>query len=76
MGQDEPRITQVLAKREQLLDRIVTGDISWFHNYEPEIKQQSRQWKRCDEPVLVKAKAKGPRLRGPQFSGIKKEYCF
>ena len=33
------------------LDRIITGDESWFHYYEPESESQSKQWKRRDEPV-------------------------
>ncbi|KAI6653929.1 Histone-lysine N-methyltransferase SETMAR [Oopsacas minuta] len=36
------------------LDRIVTGDETWFHYYEPESKTQSKQWKRRDEPVPIK----------------------
>ena len=39
------------------LDRIITGDGSWFHYYEPESKSQSKQWKRWDEPVPIKVKA-------------------
>lgn len=37
------------------LDRIVTGDESWFHYSEPESKMQSSVWKTCDEPTPVKA---------------------
>ncbi|KAI6648252.1 hypothetical protein LOD99_12061 [Oopsacas minuta] len=33
------------------------GDETWFHYYEPESKTQSKQWKRRDEPVPIKAKA-------------------
>ena len=39
------------------LDRIITGDESWFHYYEPESKSQSKQWKRRDEPVPIKVKS-------------------
>ena len=38
-------------REEDFLYRIVTGDESWFHCYEPESKSQSKQWERCDEPV-------------------------
>ncbi|KAI6651841.1 hypothetical protein LOD99_4720 [Oopsacas minuta] len=50
---------------EDFLDRIVTGDETWFHNYEPESKTQSKQWKRRDEPlpIMIKpTKAAGKRM--------------
>lgn len=40
---------------EHFLDRIVTGDESWFHYSEPESKRQSSVWKARDEPTPVKA---------------------
>jgi hypothetical protein len=30
---------------EGLLERIVMGDETWVHHFEPESKQQSMQWK-------------------------------
>ena len=42
---------------KEFLDRIITGDESWFHYYEPESKRQSKQWKGRDEPVPIKVKA-------------------
>ncbi|KAI6660739.1 Transposase [Oopsacas minuta] len=39
---------------EDFLDRIVTGDETWFYYYEPESKTQSKQWKRREEPVPIK----------------------
>lgn len=38
------------------LDRIVTGDESWFHYFEPESKRQSSMWMAGDEPSPVKAR--------------------
>lgn len=38
------------------LSRIITGDETWVHYYEPESKQQSRQWKHEDSPPPVKFK--------------------
>jgi hypothetical protein len=32
------------------LDRILTTDETWFHYYDPEIKQQYSQWKNVDSP--------------------------
>jgi histone-lysine N-methyltransferase SETMAR len=34
--------------------RLVTGDESWFHYYEPESKVSSMQWKHPDSPAPVK----------------------
>ena len=39
------------------LKRIVTGDESWFHFYEPESKFQSSKWKRKDKVPPIKAKS-------------------
>ena len=43
-------------EEKNFLDRIVTGDESWFHFYEPETKSQSSQWKRRHEPTPTKPK--------------------
>jgi hypothetical protein len=40
----------------KFLNRIITTDESWFHYYDPEIKQQSSQWKNCNSPPPKKAK--------------------
>lgn len=42
---------------EDFFTQIVTGDESWFHYYEPESKEQSKQWKHPDSPPPKKAKA-------------------
>ena len=39
------------------LDRIVTGNETWFHYYEPKTKFQSSQWKRKHEGVPIKIKS-------------------
>ena len=41
---------------EAFLTRIVTGDESWLHFYDPLTKQQSSVWKTPDDPRPVKAK--------------------
>ncbi|KAI6657848.1 Transposase [Oopsacas minuta] len=55
------RVSKELLSRYKaegdFLDRIVTGDETWFHYYEPESKTQSKQWKRRDELVAIKVKA-------------------
>jgi histone-lysine N-methyltransferase SETMAR len=41
----------------QFLERIVTGDETWVHLYEPESKAQSTAWKRPTSPVAKKFKS-------------------
>jgi len=38
------------------LKRIVTGDETWIHHYDPESKQQSTQWKHASSPSPRKFK--------------------
>lgn len=40
------------------MERIVTGDETWVHNYEPESKRQSMAWKYLDSPNDKKFKTK------------------
>lgn len=40
-----------------LLDRIVTGDESWFHYYEPESKLQSMEWRATGSSPPVKPRS-------------------
>ena len=41
---------------EGMLERIVTGDETWVHHYQPESKQASMQWKHKDSPTPTKFK--------------------
>lgn len=41
---------------EDFLDRIVTTDETWFYLFDPETKEQSRQWKTPGSPTPKKAK--------------------
>jgi len=41
---------------EAMLERIVTGDETWVHHYQPERKQASRQWKHKELPTPIKFK--------------------
>jgi len=41
---------------EAMLERIVTGDETWVHHYQPETKQASRQWKHKESPTPTKFK--------------------
>ena len=38
------------------LDRIKTGDESWFHYYEPESKSQSKEWKGSPKELYATAR--------------------
>jgi hypothetical protein len=52
---NEPNVS-VLAtsltncRRENMLHRIVTGDESWVHHYQPKSKHASMQWKHPSSP--------------------------
>jgi len=41
---------------EAMLERIVTGEETWIHHYQPETKQASRQWKHKESPTPTKLK--------------------
>ena len=54
-------ITSELRQRyrhegDDFLHRIVTGDESWFHHFEPETKRQSMEWRHLHSPSKKKAK--------------------
>ena len=40
------------------IERIVTGDETWVHHYEPESKRQSMSWKHTDSPDTKKFKTR------------------
>ncbi|KFD68814.1 hypothetical protein M514_19055 [Trichuris suis] len=54
-------IAELTAKKEDFLRRIVTGDEVWLCHYDPESKQQSRQWKHVNSPRPKRARLE-PRL--------------
>ena len=37
-------LLKIEAGEDRLFDRIITGDETWVYQYDPEIKQQSKQW--------------------------------
>ena len=43
-------------ERDIFLDRIITGDETWVHHYEPESKRQSMEWKHPQSPCKEKFK--------------------
>ena len=44
-------------ERDVFLNRIVTGDETWVHHYEPESKRQSMEWKHPNSPCKKKFKS-------------------
>jgi [histone H3]-lysine36 N-dimethyltransferase SETMAR len=47
-------LTLYNADEKNFLDRIVTGDETWVHHWDPETKHESMQWKHRDSPPPVK----------------------
>ncbi|KFD51146.1 hypothetical protein M513_07910, partial [Trichuris suis] len=54
-------IAGLMARKEDFLRRIVTGDEVWLCHYDPESEQQSRQWKHVNSPRPKRARLE-PRL--------------
>ncbi|XP_050522590.1 protein GVQW3-like [Daktulosphaira vitifoliae] len=46
-----------------LLDRVITGDESWFFQYDPETKRQSSQWLSPNTPRPKKARMSKSRVK-------------
>jgi hypothetical protein len=42
---------------DEFLSRIVKGDDTWVHHYEPESKRQSMEWKHPGSPTKKKFQA-------------------
>jgi hypothetical protein len=45
MGLSLQHLFHYAEKGEVIVDRIVTGDETWVHNYQPDSKRASMQWK-------------------------------
>ena len=43
-------VLTTLKDDTNLLEKVITGDVSWFYGYNIELKAQSYQWKRPEEP--------------------------
>jgi hypothetical protein len=41
----DPTKEQRVCRNATFLSRVITGGESWIYSYDPEIKQQSFQWK-------------------------------
>lgn len=49
-------LAQYEKQGDAFLERIITGDETWVHFFEPETKQQSMQWKHLSSPPPRKFK--------------------
>lgn len=49
-------LDRYVNERDNFFDRIITGDETWIHHYEPESKRQSMEWKHPNSPSKKKFK--------------------
>ena len=49
-------LNQYKAEGDSFLDRIITGDETWCHHYEPESRRQSMEWRHVNSPSKKKFK--------------------
>ena len=52
--QRQRRVTicqDLLEKQDDILGRVITGDVTWVCQYDPETKRQSTQWKTANSPL-------------------------
>jgi hypothetical protein len=54
MGLSLQHLLQYADEREDMFNRIVTGDESWVHHYQPKSKRASMQWKHPSSPSTKK----------------------
>jgi len=40
----------LLERQDDILGHVITGDETWVYQYDPEMKQQSTQWKTANSP--------------------------
>ena len=58
------------ADKDKFLSRVITGDETWIHHYDPESKSESMQWKTPGHRHPVSFELKHRRVRlWPQSSG-------
>jgi hypothetical protein len=65
------------AEGEHFLERIVTGDETLTHQYEPESKHQSMDWKHRHSPTKKKFKTHSTagKLMFTVFETLSREHC-
>ena len=50
-------LLKIEADDDCFFDRIITGDETWVYQYDPETKQQSKQWLPCESSGPIKFKS-------------------
>ena len=50
-------LLKIEADEDHFFDRIITGDETWVYQYDPETKQQSKQWLPCGSSGPIKFKS-------------------
>jgi len=43
-------LPRAFGEEDDILGRVITGDETWVYQYDPEMKQQSAQWKTANSP--------------------------
>ncbi|BFZ13360.1 hypothetical protein BsWGS_16399 [Bradybaena similaris] len=56
LGLPLEHLCQYANEGEDMMNRIITGDESWVHHYQPESKRASMQWKHPSSPCVQKFK--------------------
>ena len=72
--QSSEQLLELFFRRHQndFLSRLVTMVDTWLHNYDPETKQQSLEWRHSGSPLSKNSECKNPLEKFPsRFVGIK-----
>ena len=51
------KLSTAILLKISFFDRIITGDKTWVYQYDPETKQQSKQWLSCGSSGPIKFKS-------------------
>ena len=69
-------LLKIKANEDRFFGRIITGDETWVYQYNPETKQQSKQWLPRESSGPIKFKSERFVKKVMQlFSGTLKELC-
>jgi len=64
--QKQRRVTifqDLLERQDEFLGHVITGDETWVYQYNPEMKQQSAQWKTANSPRPKKFRQSKSRVK-------------
>lgn len=62
-------LSKIDADEDEFMNRIITGDETWIYQYDPETKQQSKQWlpRGSSGPIKVKAEKSAEKVMATVF---------